>query len=334
MFTHNFSDIGYPLLDLPCNNTISISSKSKHADFNVNFQDLFNNPEIKAKCNEKKFGCGFNFSNNIVKFKVWPSFDFFSPRFSIISDYSDDENVNPKVQYKLKLPCKIKNVKLCFASRFNKEDHLTSFAQEVSYKNQPGSFKIKNKFSMPQYSIYSDKIKLRINRSTFLFKMASNNFWKSKFTIAPPLSIQAAETFRHLLNTSISFLIKKEEGSISREKCRVINVNNRFICGLSYDFLKDSIKLKNCSKLPSKSGKVAFALRYSKKDSFGVKIGIKYLTRFGKIYANLRSYPENTFVAGLKTQVNDSCNIEFYGGFIQNQVEPKKMWSINLEFSH
>lgn len=336
MITHDFSDIGYPLIDLPCNNTIYISSKSKHADFSVNFQDLFNNPEIKSKCSEKKFGVGFNLSNNFVKFKIWPSLIFFTPKFSIINEFNDSEQSNHKIDYKLKVPCKIKNLKLCFSSQFNKEDHLAAFSQMIRYKNQPGWFKIKNVISMLKPSIYGDKLKIKLNRSSFLLKVATNDFLKGKFTIIPPMYFKGSEIVRQLLNTSISCVLKKEGESITREKCRIVNINNYFVCGLSYDFLKKATKIKNCSRIRSSKGKVAFALRYSKSDSYGFKVGTKYPTRFGKLYANIRSYPENIIVVGIKTHVNEFFDFSFYGGVNQNQnqTELQKMWSFNLEFFH
>ena len=116
--------------------------------------------------------------------------------------------------------------------------------------------------------------------------------------------------------------------------CSIVNINNHFICGISYDFLKKAVKLKNCTRFTSLKGKIAFALRYSQIDSYGLKVGTKCLTRFGKVYANIRSYPENIMVAGIKTRVNESFDLTLYAGVNRSKEELQKLWSFNIEFFH
>ena len=313
MFERTFSNIGYSLLGRSCENTVSISHSSDHADFEVTLHKFFNNPDLSLKYIEKIGEFSFQRNDELSNFTISPVFNsFFKPQFSLISF-----NPSEKMKFVSILPISINSFKVRVNTSFQ-QDEKTHF--ELGTKWKDDLFEIKTKVQL--FPILETKLFFEIGKSAILSKFVKDEYShmfflnKGKVMLAiGPYSVYGAFW---------------QENQTQKMKIGMVHESKFDQYGISYDVNKKAVKLKTYISIFN-GLKFGSMIRYSHKEPTRYLVGAKVRTELGKCYFSGALY--KSLLVGIKTKLTDSISV-FGAGKVLLSNPHKTSFRYDIVFDH
>ncbi|OHT09523.1 hypothetical protein TRFO_21570 [Tritrichomonas foetus] len=327
MFENQFANIAYPLIDLPCDNSLSITHSSDHAEIDLSMEHFFQNPEFSLLLSEKVGDIGLSYCSDSSKLAISPAIPFIYPRFTIENrignknekpeaKYINDSKDNiPCTVYNLRLPLAFKNIKIRFDANIvdTFSDRIPSFASQLKYKTD--SFSIRTDCKI--YPNFEEKILFEFGKSAFLLKYGEN-LSKLKFSFT-------------LGKYYLFGVYKRDEILSASPQCGIVHESKNHVSGLKFDIRKSVIKVKEYRNITSNI-KLAGMLRYQIPNALQYSFGIKHSASFGKIYLAHGS-EKRSITAGVKAPLTKSITMGVFGRACFHEKLEKSL-NIDLNFDH